>query len=69
MTLFDFLEGKKRTREAALKFAQKVLSEGRVTAKLIEQARKLNAPTWLIAAMIPRVGMHKGDQNEHHNVH
>jgi len=69
-TVNSFMEIEKRFgREASLKFAQKVLSEGKVTAKLIEQARKLNAPTWLIAAMIPMVGMHKGDQHEHHNVH
>ena len=43
-------------RRAALQYAQQLLSEGKITAKMIEAARKANAPSWMIAAMAPTVG-------------
>jgi len=43
-------------RRAALQYAQQLLSEGKITAKMIEAARKANAPSWMIAAMAPSLG-------------
>lgn len=62
-TVDSFLEVERRFgREAAMKFAQDLLSSGKVTAKMIEKARKLNAPNWVIAAMVPMAAMQESEQ-------
>ncbi len=62
-TVDSFLEVERRFgREAALRFAQDLLSGGKVTGKMIEKARKLNAPNWVIAAMVPMAAMQESEQ-------
>ena len=52
-TVNTFLEVERtQGRDVAYAFAQKVLSGGKVTNALIKQARKMNAPQWVIAAMV-----------------
>jgi len=62
-TVDSFLEVERRFgREAAMRFAQDLLSGGKVTGKMIEKARKLNAPNWVIAAMVPMAAMQESEQ-------
>lgn len=62
-TVDSFLEVERRFgREAAMRFAQDILSGGKVTGKMIEKARKLNAPNWVIAAMVPMAAMQESEQ-------
>lgn len=57
-TVDTFLEMERRHgREAALRYAGELLSGGRITSDLIKAAKKANAPTWIIAAMAPSVGL------------
>lgn len=52
-TVNTFLEVEKtQGRDVAYAFAQKVLSEGKVTNALIKQAKKMNAPQWVVAMMV-----------------
>jgi len=43
---------KTQGRDVAYAFAQKVLSEGKVTNALIKQAKKMSAPQWVVAMMV-----------------
>ena len=61
-TVNTFLDIEKtQGRDRAYQFAQKVLSAGKVTNKLIEQAKKMNAPTWVVALMVSQQAM-QGDE-------
>ena len=52
-TVNTFLDVEKtQGRDVAYAFAQKVLSEGKVTNALIKQAKKMNAPQWVVAMMV-----------------
>ncbi len=42
---------KRGGRAAAMRYAQELLSGGKITGDMIKAARKANAPTWMIAAM------------------
>ena len=43
-------------RRAALQYAQELLSGGKITGQMIDAARKANAPSWMIAALVPSLG-------------
>ena len=61
-TVNTFLDIEKtQGRDRAYQFAQKVLSAGKVTNQLIEQAKKMNAPTWVVALMVSQQAM-QGDE-------
>jgi len=61
-TVNTFLEVEKtQGRDRAYQFAQKVLSAGKVTNELIKQAKKMNAPTWVVALMVSQQAM-QGDE-------
>ena len=57
-TIDTFLEMEKRFgREQAIKYANGVVSSGKVTSSVIEAARKANAPSWMIAALATSAGL------------
>lgn len=57
-TIDTFLEMEKRFgREQAIKYANDVVSSGKVTSSVIEAARKANAPSWMIAALATSAGL------------
>lgn len=57
-TVDTFLEMERRFgREAALQYANQLLSGGHITGQMIDAARRANAPNWLIAAMAPSAGI------------
>lgn len=57
-TIDTFLEIEQRQgRQAALQYAGKLLSGGKITSDLIAAARKANAPTWMLAALAPVSGL------------
>lgn len=57
-TIDTFLEMEKRFgREQAIKYANDVVSSGKVTSSVIEAARKANAPSWMIAALTTSAGL------------
>lgn len=61
-TVNTFLEIEKtQGRDVAYNFAKKVLSESKVTNALIQQAKKMNAPQWVIAAMVSQQAMQKDE--------
>ena len=61
-TVNTFLDVEKtQGRDRAYQFAQKVLSAGKVTNELIKQAKKMNAPTWVVALMVSQQAM-QGDE-------
>lgn len=61
-TVNTFLDIEKtQGRDRAYQFAQKVLSAGKVTNELIKQAKKMNAPTWVVALMVSQQAM-QGDE-------
>jgi len=43
-------------RRASLQYAQELLSSGKITAQMIDAARKANIPSWMLAAMVPSLG-------------
>lgn len=64
-TIDTFLEIERRQgREAALNYAGKLLSGGKITSDLINAARKANAPTWMLAAMAPATGLLSASQSQ-----
>lgn len=48
---------KRNGRRASLSFANDVLGDHKITSKIIEYARKKNAPTWMIGAMMTQQAM------------
>ena len=57
-TIDTFLEMEKRFgRKQAIKYANDVVSSGKVTSSVIEAARKANAPSWMIAALATSAGL------------
>ena len=44
-------------RRAALQYANELLSGGRITAEMINSARRANAPSWMLAALAPASGL------------
>jgi hypothetical protein len=66
-TVDTFLEMERRYgREAAMQYANQLLSGGHITGQMIDAARRANAPNWLIAIMAPSAGVMGaavGDQN------
>ena len=57
-TIDTFLEIERRLgRQTALQYANTLLSGNKITAELVKAARKANAPTWMLAAMAPAVGV------------
>jgi hypothetical protein len=44
-------------RRAALQYANELLSGGRITAEMINAARRANAPSWMLAALAPASGL------------
>jgi len=43
-------------RRASLQYAKELLSSGKITAQMIDAARKANIPSWMLAAMVPSLG-------------
>ena len=43
-------------RGPAMQFANSILSGGRVTSEMVKEAQRLNAPKWIIAAMVAAMG-------------
>lgn len=43
-------------RGPAMRFANSILSGGRVTSEMVKEAQRLNAPKWIIAAMVAAMG-------------
>jgi len=69
-TIDTFLEVERRFgRETAIKYANDVVSSGKVTSSVIDAARKANAPAWMIGALTTSAGlsaanMQSGNQPE-----
>ena len=43
-------------RRASLQYAKELLSSGKITAQMIDAARKANIPSWMLAALVPSLG-------------
>lgn len=59
-----FLElEKNQGRRNALDFANTLLSEGKITNALLKQAKKRNAPQWVIAAIASKLALQKDEES------
>ena len=57
-TIDTFLEMERRFgRDQAIKYANDVVSGGKVTSSVIDAARKANAPAWMIGALTTSAGL------------
>ena len=53
---------KRNGRRASLSYVNDVLGEHKITSKIIDYARKKNAPTWMIAAMMTQQAMQQENE-------